>query len=152
MIGLALALPLRGQGPRFEIYDHATGTVAYERPVAEGATITLEHVHSVTKRPVRETFSVHDANTIALEELWFDAFGPNLPAGPEQTGDTTTTFIREDGGFRVLHHSKPIGVVPVRVGSPDVDHTVIFEDGSAVRLLDVAARGAHVDLRVRDPR
>jgi hypothetical protein len=134
------------------VYDHAQGRVVFERGLSVGDEIMLEHVHSVTKRPVRETFSVLDANTVALEELWFDTFGANLPAGPEETGDTTTTFIHEGGAYRVLHHSKPLGVVPLRVGSPEVDHTVTFEDGSQLRLLDVAGRGAHVELRVRSGR
>jgi beta-glucosidase len=30
-------------------------------------------------------------------------------------GDRTTTFLREHGGFRVLHHGHPIGSVPLLV-------------------------------------
>jgi hypothetical protein len=49
----------------------------------------------------------------------------------------------------VIHHSHPIGVVPLRVGSATVDHTLTFADGERIRLLDIAPRGAWVDLIVR---
>lgn len=124
------------------------GEVVYERAVEPGETFVLEHTHSVTRRLVRETFSVLDGETIALEELWFDEFGPNLPAGPE-VFDHDVTWLHEDGAFRVLHHTHPIGVVPLRVGSAEVDHALTFADGEQVRLLDIAPRGAWVDLIVR---
>lgn len=132
---------------RFTVWNHAASAVAYARPVAIGETFTLEHTHSVTERLVVETFSVHDASTIALEELWFDEFGPNLPTSAEQVGEHAT-FLQEDGAFRVLHHGHPIGSVPLLVGSPSVDHVLRFEDGTSVRLLDVAPARSRVELLV----
>jgi hypothetical protein len=114
-----------------------------------GATFQLEHTHSVTGRPVTETFSVSDRDTLALEELWFDESGPNLPTGPERIGDRTTTFLHEDGAYRVLHHGHPLGAVPLVVGSEAVDHSLMFDGGARVRLLDIARAGAHVELTVR---
>jgi hypothetical protein len=125
--------------------DGGPGEVVYERAVEPGETFVLEHTHSVTRRLVRETFSVLDEETIALEELLFDEFGPNLPAGPE-VFDHAVTWVHEDGAYRVLHHGHPIGVVPLRVGSAEVDHTLTFADGDRVRLLGIAPRGAWVDL------
>jgi hypothetical protein len=134
-----LAVVVRGTG---------ADELVYERPVELGETFVLEHTHSVTRRLVRETFSVLDGESIALEELWFDEFGPNLPAGPE-VFDHEVSWLHEDGAYRVLHHSHPLGVVPLRVGSAEVDHTLTFADGERVRLLDIAPRGAWVDLIVR---
>lgn len=130
------------------VVDHASGQVVYERPAEIGERFVLEHTHSVTRRPIVETFSVAAPDTIALEELWFDEFGPNLPAGPEQLGDHVT-FIHEDGAFRVLHHGYPIGTVPLRVGSAEVDHVLTFSDHERVRLLDIVPAGMWVDFVVR---
>lgn len=152
VLGLVLANVLTGNAdaPRFEVRDQRTGEVYYSRPIEVGETFDLEHTHSVTRRLVVETFSVLAADTIAIEEMWFDQKGPNLPTGPEQLGDGETTFIYEyDGSFRVIHHSYPLGTVPLLVGSESVDHTLTFADGERLRLLDVAERGAAVELTVR---
>ena len=138
-----------GDGPRLVVIEQPAGDVVYERSIEVGDTFVLEHTHSVTKRLVVETFSVADTETIAIEELWFDEFGPNLPAGAE-VFDHDVTFLHEDGAYRVLHHGFEIGLIPLRVGSPDVDHVLIFADQERVRLLDIARRGAWVDLVVRE--
>jgi hypothetical protein len=132
----------------FEVFAHGEGEVAFARDVEVGETFRLEHRHSVTRRLVIETFSVQDETTIAIEELWFDEPGPNLPAGSEPLGEGETTFLREDGAFRVLHHGYPIGSLPLMVGGPDVDHVVVFSDDQRVRLLDVVRRGERVELAV----
>jgi hypothetical protein len=133
----------------FEVWDQRTQQPVHTHEVEIDTTFTLEHTHSVTKRTVRETFSVQEGPLIALEELWFDEPGPNLPSGPEPLGDGMTTFLREGGAFRVLHHGHPIGTVPLLVGSAEVDHVLNFAAGEQVRLLDVADPGTPVELRVR---
>lgn len=133
---------------QLEVWSHGEDEVAFARELEVGATFRLEHTHSVTRRTVVETFSVPDASTIAIEELWFDEQGPNLPAGSEPLGDGTTTFLQEDGAFRVLHHGYPIGTLPLMVGGPEVDHTLVFPDGQRVRLLDVVRRGERVEVKV----
>lgn len=145
--GLALAAGDGPAGLRLEIYDHSTQQTVHTRVVEPGEIFRMRHTHSVTRRPVFETFSV-TADGIAMEEMWFDEFGPNLPVGPEEIGDTRTTFLLENGAFRVLHHSRLLPTVPLRVGSPSVEHVLTFADGTRLRLLDVAAPAAHVELRV----
>jgi hypothetical protein len=130
----------------FEVFAHGTDDVAFARDLEVGETFRLEHTHSVTRRKVVETFSVQDATTIAIEELWFDEPGPNLPAGAEPLGDGMTTFTQENGAFRVQHHGHPIETLPLMVGGPDVDHVVVFADGQRVRLLDIVRRGERVEL------
>lgn len=141
-------------GLRLEVWDMGAGDIVYARPIELGESFRLEHTHSVTKRPVVETFGVGmtdaAAPTVLLQELRFDEFGPNLPAGPESFGDHKTTFIHEDGAYRVLHHNYPIGTIPIRVGSADVDHTLIFADGERLRLLDVVRRGEHAEFAVNE--
>lgn len=143
---LTSGLITSSSGARLEVRDRESGTIGYARAMSIGETFQLTHTHSVTKRPVIETFSVA-GDGLALEELWFDEFGPNLPAGPEQLGEHAT-FVHEDGAYRVLHHGLSIGTVPIRVGSEEVDHVLTFADGERVRLLDIARGGAWIELTV----
>jgi hypothetical protein len=148
--GVTLLVQSTGDGRdglRLEVYDHGTKQIVHTRMVEPGEMFRMRHTHSVTRRPVFETFSV-TAEGIAMEELWFDDFGPNLPAGPEDIGGTRTTFLIENGAFRVLHHGRLLPTVPLRVGSPSVEHVLTFADGTRLRLLDVAAPAAYLELRV----
>ncbi|WP_017536738.1 MULTISPECIES: DUF1850 domain-containing protein [Nocardiopsis] len=108
----------------------------------------MVHTHSISKRPVEEEFSVR-GGVLCMEEMRFDTFGANLPVGPEHVGGTTTEFLREEDGYRVLHHGRPLVAVEVMVGGPEVDHTLALPGGRRVRLLDLAVRGTRVELRVR---
>ncbi len=135
-----------GDGPRLIVHDLESDQSLYERPVEVGERFDLEHVHSVTGRRVVETFSVLDPTTVAIEELWFDEHGANLPRGPERIGDSMTTYIEEADGYRVVHDSYAIGSLPLLVGSPGVDHVMIFADGGQLRLLDVARAGARIEV------
>jgi hypothetical protein len=134
-------------GLRLELWDHSRGEAVHSRAAEPGEAFQLRHVHSVTRRPVVETFSV-TTDGVAMEELWFDEFGANLPAGPERIGDVTTTFLSEAGGFRVLHHGRLLPTVPLRVGSPPVNHVLTFSDGTRLRLLDVAEPWTYLEIRV----
>ncbi len=133
----------------FQVMDHTSDEVVFERELPIGSDLELEHVHSVTKRPVQERFSVGDDTTLLLEELIFDDFGPNLPAGPEAVGDHAS-WSKVDGVYHVDHHGQEIGSVPLMVGSASVDHRLHFHDGEQLRLLDVARSGSRVELRVGD--
>ena len=127
------------------VVDHGTGKVVYERRMEVGETFELRHTHSVTGREVVETFSVLDEATLAIEELRFDEHGPNLPAGPQHVG-AHATYETDGDLVRVRHHGHPIGTLPLMIGSEGVDHTVIFEDGARLRLLDEVRRGSRVEL------
>jgi hypothetical protein len=129
------------------VTDHRVGEVVYEREMRVGETFALEHTHSVTRRPVTETFSILEADEIGLEELVFDDYGPNLPAGPEHVGPHAT-FETNGREVRIRHHGHPIGTLPLVVGGEHVDHAVVFEDGQRLRLLDVTRRGSRVELAV----
>ena len=144
----ALIAAMTPETTRLVVWDHGEDEAAFAREMAVGETFRLEHTHSVTRRTVVETFSVQDEETLAIEQLWFDEQGPNLPAGPEPLGDGTTTFLQEDGAFRVLHHGHPIGTLPLMVGGPDVDHTLVFSDDQRVALLEVVRRGERVEVMV----
>ncbi len=137
---------LGGSGSTVFVVRDGEAVVRHERPVRVGERFALHHTHSVTGRPVVETFSVLDASTLAIEELWFDRHGANLPTGPETIDGFTTTYLEQDGAYRVLHHGRPIGELPLVVGSESVDHVVEFEDGTRVHLLDITDRWSPVTL------
>lgn len=156
MLALVLALVSTGlvRGDAVEsaawlqIYDRTAQRVVFSRPVQAGDLVELRHTHSVHRRPVEEVFSVTASEGLAMQEMRFDAHGANLPSGPERIGGITTTFLREESGYRVLHHGRPLGSVRMRVGTADVDH-VLSVAGEEVRLLDVARQGASVELYVQ---
>lgn len=148
---LAAPAPAADGTSTLAVVDHGTGSVVFERDMEVGETFELRHTHSVTRREVVETFSVADETTLAIEELVFDAHGPNLPAGPEHVGPHVT-YETDGDVVRVRHHTQPIGTLPLMVGSAAVDHTVIFADGERLRLLDVVRRGSRVELTVGDER
>jgi hypothetical protein len=147
IVAIAVALVVaRGGTTRLVVYDVERGRAVYERSVEIDERFELTHTHSVTGRHVNEVFSVLDETTVAIEELWFDQHGANLPTGSERIGETTTTYIEEPDGYRVLHHGHPIGSLPLLVGGPEVDHVLRFNDGERLRLLDVARAGARIEV------
>lgn len=133
--------------PRLEVVDQDSGRVVYSRTVVDGERFTMTHTHSVTRREVVEIFSAGTGG-IHMEELRFDEFGPNLPAGPERIDGVLTTFRHVGGEFRVDHHSRVLGTIPLLTGSRQVDHTLIFADGRQVRLIDVVGAHEPVELRI----
>ena len=144
---LLLGLPTSTE-PVLVLRDADTGAELHRRAVEVGERFELRHTHSVTRRPVVETFGVDDAPSLTLEGMVFDHPGPNLPTGPERFGDRMTSFTTVDGVYRVDHHGYPIGRVTIRVGTPSVDHTLAFSDGATLRFLDLTRAGGGIELEV----
>lgn len=67
--------PARGEG------------LLWAAPVGPGAQVALRWTHTVTRRPVSETYAIEPDGRLRLAEMVFDQFGPNLPSAPE--GATT---------------------------------------------------------------
>ncbi|GEM_PF-2397575 len=148
LAGLLLTGLPDDSGPTLVLRDVDTGTELHRRAVAVGEHFELRHTHSVTRRPVLETFGVDDAPSLTLEGMVFDHPGPNLPTGPERFGDRMTSFTSVDGVYRVDHHGYPIGRVTIRVGTAQVDHTLAFSDGTTLRFLDLTRAGGGIELEV----
>ena len=144
---LLVGLPT-GTQPMLVLRDADTGMPLHRRAVAVGEHFELHHTHSVTRRPVVETFGVDDTPGLTLEGMVFDHPGPNLPTGPERFGDRMTTFTAADGVYRVDHHGYPIGRVTIRVGTPTVDHTFAFSDGTTLRFLELTRAGGGIQFEV----
>jgi len=144
---LLMGLPTSA-GPVLVLRDADTGAELQRRAVEVGERFELRHTHSVTRRPVVETFGVDDTSGLTLEGMVFDHPGPNLPTGPERFGDRMTTFTTADGVYRVDHHGYPIGRVTIRVGTAPVDHTLAFDDGTTLRFLDLTRAGGGIEFEV----
>ncbi|HYG59318.1 MAG TPA: DUF1850 domain-containing protein [Symbiobacteriaceae bacterium] len=52
-------------------------------PASTGSALSLTWTHTVTRRPVSETYRVGPSRQLELETMVFDQFGPNLPSEPE---------------------------------------------------------------------
>ncbi len=132
----------------FTVRDHNSGALLFQKILSVDETFKLHYIHSVTNQPVDEVFYVKSTRTLALKEMYYDSFGANLPVGPEQLRDETTTFIKEGDHYKVVYENRAFDVVPLRVGQVVANHTLIFDDGSKLRFLDVASGGAYVEFYV----
>ena len=132
----------------FQVRNYETGEVVYQRIMRLGETFTLEYIHSVTAQPVYEVFFVKDQNTLALQEMRYDSFGANLPAGSEKLRDEETRFIVEKGFYKILYENRSFQIVPLRVGQVIADHTLVFEDGERLRFLNLVGGGTYVEYYV----
>ncbi|MFZ5867636.1 MAG: DUF1850 domain-containing protein [Thermodesulfobacteriota bacterium] len=56
-------------------------------PASPGSCIRLIWIHSVSKRPVSETYIISADKKLCLTEMVFDHEGPGMPSSPE--GETT---------------------------------------------------------------
>lgn len=131
-----------------QIENGRSGDVYYVRPVSVGEKMTLHYTHSVTRQPVEEIYVIKDSRTIAITDMYFDEFGANLPVGSETTADETTIFNVEEDYYHVQFPNRTFDAVPLRIGQVIANHTLIFEDGSRLPLLDVAPGGTFVKIRV----
>jgi hypothetical protein len=151
-LAVLVAAVLLGSSTRGDVVlvlrDPDTGQELHRRPVEVGERFELRHTHSVTRRPVVETFGVDDTPALTLEGMVFDHPGPNLPTGPERFGDRMTSFATVDGVYRVDHHGYPIGRVTIRVGNPTVDHALVFDDREVVRFLSLTRAGGAIELEI----
>jgi hypothetical protein len=102
------------------------GSLRWAVPVRAGATFTLTWIHTVSRRPVAETYRVASDGQLHLDEMVFDHPGANLPAGPE--GGTTWRIERDRWvvtGYDLALPALHLGVGPyghwLRVGCREWD-------------------------------
>lgn len=134
--GWYLAAPT---GLELRIEPVAAGAPLLVAPLVYEEGFTLHYIHSVDREPVWEVHSVDRSGQIFVEEEIFVMVGAGMGDLPGRGRWT------EREGLQVIedmHH--PIGEFVLRIGSPGVDHTLIWRDtqtnlsamaaGSAVRI------------------
>lgn len=100
------------------------GPPILELPLLPGERFTLRYVHSVDKAPIWEEHSVDAAGDIYVEEERLVMFGAGmgeLPGRGRLTGRGSHQVIEG------MHW--PLGSFVLRIGSPGVDHTIVWAGG-----------------------
>ncbi|BDG61623.1 hypothetical protein caldi_27130 [Caldinitratiruptor microaerophilus] len=89
------------------------GDLIWAAPVRAGEEFRLTWIHTVTRRPVTETYAVTAGGRLRLVEMVFDQFGANLPHRPE--GGTTWRIERDRivvTGYDTVLDRLYLGVAP----------------------------------------
>ena len=123
--GLELRLlPLKGGAPILVL------------PLKPGERFTLHYYHSVENAPIWEVHSVDEKGLIYIEEERYLTFGAGMGRMPG-----VGRMVRR-GPYEVIEemHS-PTGDFVLRIGSPGVDHTVLWR-GSRTNLSAMAPHEA----------
>ncbi len=92
-------------------------------PLDFGEGFTLHYVHSVDREPIWEVHSVDRTGQIFIEEERFVMVGAGmgeLPGRGRWTGRDGLQSVKD------MHY--PIGEFVLRIGSPGVDHTILWRD------------------------
>lgn len=76
--------------------------ILYSIPVKKGESFVLSYIHSVSKQPVKGTFTFTAQGKIKPLTTEFDSFGPGLPVV-----DSSTDYSLEDGIITVYHQEEP---------------------------------------------
>jgi hypothetical protein len=92
-------------------------------PLEVGEKFTLNYIHSVDREPIWEVHSVDRSGKIFIEEERFVMVGAgmgDLPGRGRWTGHEGLQVIKD------MHY--PLGEFVLRIGSPGVDHTILWRD------------------------
>jgi len=109
-------------------------------PLEAGERFTLHYYHSVENAPIWEEHSLDAAGRIFIEEERYEKFGAGMGRMPG-VGRMVTR-----GPYEVITDMHmPTGDFVLRIGSPGVDHTVIWR-GTHTNL---SARAAHVAVQFK---
>ena len=92
-------------------------------PLEPGERFTVHYYHSVENAPIWETHSMDKNGTIYIEEERYEKFGAGMGKMPG-----VGRMVKE-GKYEVIKEMHmPTGNFILRVGSPGVDHTLIWRD------------------------
>ena len=92
-------------------------------PLQPGERFTLHYYHSVENAPIWEEHSLDDRGRIYIEEERYLKFGAGMGRMPG------VGRMVQRGPYEVIENMHlPTGNFILRIGSPGVDHTVIWRD------------------------
>ena len=128
---LAFALH-KGGGLELKIVPVKGGPPLLVLPLEPGERFTLHYYHSVENAPIWEEHSLDEKGRIYIEEERYLKFGAGMGQMPG-----VGRMVRR-GPYEVIENMHmPTGNFILRVGSPGVDHTVIWR-GISKNLSSVA--------------
>jgi len=123
-VGLAAALAaaaLLPGGLELRVVPLAGGDPLLVLPLAEGERFTLHYYHSVENTPIWEEHRLDAAGNITIEEERYQKLGAGMGRTPG-----VGYVIRRGPYEAIVDMHRPTGDFVLRVGSPGVDHTVIW--------------------------
>ena len=138
-VGVLAAGLFAGGGLELTVTPVAGGHPLLAAPLRPEERFTLRYVHSVDRSPIWEVHSVDGTGRIYVEEERFVMVGAgmgDLPGRGRWTGSDGLQSIQD------MHY--PVGEFVLRVGSPGVDHTVLWRDTET----NLSARAAGKAVRV----
>ena len=107
-------------------------------PMEPGERFTLHYYHSVENAPIWEEHSLDETGRIYIEEERYVKFGAGMGRMPG-----VGKMVRR-GPYEVIENMHlPTGNFVLRVGSPGVDHTIIWRG----RNVNLSAVAPHVAVR-----
>ena len=127
--GLALTLLVVGLlgpgGLELQVVPVKGGPPLLVLPLEPGERFTLHYYHSVENAPIWEEHSLDEKGRIYIEEERYLKFGAGMGRMPG-----VGRMVRR-GPYEVIENMHmPTGNFILRIGSPGVDHTVIWRDHS----------------------
>jgi hypothetical protein len=118
LIGAAWLMPA---GVALHITLAADDTPVLVLPLAPGERFTLHYYHSVENTPIWEVHSMDTSGTIFIEEERYEKFGAGMGKMPG-----VGRMVKQGKIEAIVDMHMPVGDFFLRVGSPGVDHTVIW--------------------------
>ena len=118
--------------------------VIYTTKVDLEDTFSVYWTHSVSLRPVIETYKIKNDYNISVEEMIFDTFSANLPASP----DYNTKWEYHYNYIKVYDYDLEFDAVPVVIGKVVANHKLIYNNNTIV-LKDLYKPGGFVKIRAK---
>jgi hypothetical protein len=138
--GLALTLLVAGLlapgGLELQVVPVKGGPPLLVLPLEPGERFTLHYYHSVENAPIWEEHSLDETGRIYIEEERYLKFGAGMGRMPG-----VGRMVRREPYEVIEDMHMPTGDFVLRIGSPGVDHTIIWR-GTATNLSAVAPHQA----------
>ncbi len=117
--------------------------VIYQVPVHVNDDVSVLWTHSVSRRPIVETYTVNDQLKFDIKEMRFDTYSANLPSKPE----CGTKWEFHDDYIRVYNYDVEFDEIPIVIGKVVANHILQYNDKEVV-LKDIYKPGGYVKVRV----
>ncbi|MDJ0820022.1 MAG: DUF1850 domain-containing protein [Desulfobacterales bacterium] len=135
VLSLIVALALTSAGLELRVVPVKSGQPLLVLPMKPGERFTLHYYHSVENAPIWEVHSLDDKGRIYIEEERYLKFGAGMGKMPG-----VGRMVRR-GPYEVIENMhRPTGDFVLRIGSPGVDHTILWRDHS----VNLSAMAPHV--------
>lgn len=117
--------------------------IIYQRMAKVNDELTVKWTHSVSIRPVYETYTINKDLKFNIKEMRFDTYSANLPSKPENN----TKWEFHDDYIRVYNYDIEFDEVPIVIGKVRANHILQYKDENIV-LKDRYKPGGYVKIRV----